>query len=124
MRWKGVIREGQRQVAVNRFAVQEAERHLAAGAASLHLQFDPVERMRAKEQFRRPVGEDAEHTQAVAVTPQVSEEVHGGQVRPVDIVEKQDEGAESGRLAEGVAELAPKGMLRTGGGTARRGGRS
>ena len=68
-----------------------------------------VERVRAEQQLRRPIGDDHEHAQLLAVAAEVGEQVHRREVRPVNVIEEQHNRAEARRLLKEVAEFAQHG---------------
>jgi hypothetical protein len=87
--WQAVPRERQRQVPLHLGRAQEPQRHLTADPVALELELDRDERVLAQHQLGRAVGEQHQQPQARATGPEVGEQVHGGRVGPVRVIEEE-----------------------------------
>ena len=107
-------REGQPQVAVHLGPAQEAQRDLPAHPVALEVQLDRPEGVVAQLHLRRAVGEHQQQRQARAAAPHVGQQVHGGGVGPVYVVEEDDQRPRPRHLLHQGQELPLQALLRGG----------
>jgi len=90
--------EFEREIAIEIRSGQELQRQLATNAARLQVQLDRPERVLAHHQVGRAVGEHQQGTHPRALAAEVGEQINGRGVRPVQIVEEQEQRPEVRQL--------------------------
>ena len=111
---EAVLRKHHGQVALDVAPLEEAERNLFERRAR-QLVANGEERMLRERHVRGPVGRQHEQPHLVEAAGQIVQHVDRGDVRPMQIVEEQDERAQPRRFQEERAELALHPFLRHGG---------
>src|SRR5262245_57175140 len=95
-----VIWELERQVLTDLFSRQKLQGDLAAHAASLQIGFELQKRMLGKQKVRGAVGRHHEQPKLTKLTGEVGQEIDSRDIRPVDVVKKQNDRLRARELFE------------------------
>ena len=109
---KAMLRKLQRQIALEIGAGQEGQEDLPAHAAPLELQLHVQERVLTEQQVRRAVGEYQQQSHRRALAANISQQIHGRRIGPVQIVQEQHQRLEARHLLKEGGQLAFEALLR------------
>ena len=103
--------EFEREIAVEIRSGQELQRQLATDAAHLQVQLDRPERVLAQHQVGRAIGQHQQGTHPRAPAAEVGEQINGRGVRPVQIIEEQEQRPQVRHLPQEGTQLALQAFL-------------
>jgi hypothetical protein len=83
--------EFEREIPMKIRSRQELQRQLATNTARLQVQLHRPKRVLAQDEIGRAIGQHQQGTQSRALAAEVGEQINGGGVRPVQIVEEQEQ---------------------------------
>ena len=111
---EGMARKGHRQVAFDVRLAQEFQGDHPAQAAPLKVELHQAERVMAPQQVGRPVGRHQQQPQAPGPAPEVDEQIEGGGVGPVQVIEEEQDRSGAPYLLEKGDQFALEPFLRRG----------
>jgi hypothetical protein len=112
VRRKRMIRKRERKQIFDLRPAEETKGQFVAHALRLQVELDAMKRMRAKEELRRPISHNDQHGPFAAMPADISEQIDGRDIGPMNIVDKQDDGADPRNRGKQIRNFMQHGLLR------------